>query len=491
MNNNIIARKQECEALQNCMAVNTSQLVIVYGRRRVGKTYLINQFFDDNFAFKVTGIYNEPKEVQLQSFAKALKLYFNFNQETPKSWFDAFELLRVSLTSYTKRRKKVVIFFDEFPWLDTQKSDFLAAFEWFWNDWGCAKNNLVCIICGSATSWMVDHIDHNKGGLFNRQNCRIFLEPFNLDDTNQFLLSKNIEWSLYDITSCYMIMITFFSLCILSLVFFRLSEKYNRFRWAFCGIIVLTIVAGFRDYSVGTDTRVYHTLFSNSEVYIRIVELLASKRIGFSRLEISEKAKLPANGMLSTILDNLVYSGFVRAYPYYGNKKKLTLYQLCDYYSLFYFRFLKDNYGRDENFWSNSSESPAVKAWQGFTFEQLCKDHINQIKQKIGISGVLSDESSWFVQADDENDGAQIDMLIDRRDKVINICEIKFSSDEFLIDKDYEQNLRKKINRFLEVTKSKKTIQLTMITSFGVKKNMYSNRVTNQVLLEDLFLPKK
>ena len=479
MNNNIIARKQECEALQNCMAVNTSQLVIVYGRRRVGKTYLINQFFDDNFAFKVTGIYNEPKEVQLQSFAKALKLYFNFNQETPKSWFDAFELLRVSLTSYTKRRKKVVIFFDEFPWLDTQKSDFLAAFEWFWNDWGCAKNNLVCIICGSATSWMVDHIDHNKGGLFNRQNCRIFLEPFNLDDTNQFLLSKNIEWSLYDITSCYMIMggIPFY----LSLLDKSLSLNQNIDKLFFKKNATL-----WDEFD-----HLYHTLFSNSEVYIRIVELLASKRIGFSRLEISEKAKLPANGMLSTILDNLVYSGFVRAYPYYGNKKKLTLYQLCDYYSLFYFRFLKDNYGRDENFWSNSSESPAVKAWQGFTFEQLCKDHINQIKQKIGISGVLSDESSWFVQADDENDGAQIDMLIDRRDKVINICEIKFSSDEFLIDKDYEQNLRKKINRFLEVTKSKKTIQLTMITSFGVKKNMYSNRVTNQVLLEDLFLPKK
>ena len=231
----------------------------------------------------------------------------------------------------------------------------------------------------------------------------------------------------------------------------------------------------------------YNTLFSNSAQYIKIVEILSSKKIGLTRQEISEKSGLSPNGNLSKILENLVNSGFVRSYLFYGNRKKQTVYQLCDYYTLFYFKFLKDNYGKDESFWSNSYEYPSRRAWAGFTFEQLCRDHVRQIKQKLSIAGILSTESTWFVQGDEEHDGAQIDMLIDRRDKVINVCEMKFANDKFEIDKEYEANLRRKISRFVEVTKTKKTIQLTFVTTYGVKKNMYSSRISNQVILEDLF----
>ena len=231
----------------------------------------------------------------------------------------------------------------------------------------------------------------------------------------------------------------------------------------------------------------YSTLFSNSEQYIKVVESLASKRIGLTRQEIVEKSGLSQNGNLSKIISNLVNSGFVRSYPFYGNKKKKTVYQLCDYYTLFYFKFLTDNNGKDESFWTNSYDYPARKAWTGFTFEQLCRDHVRQIKQKLSIAGILSTESSWFVKADDEHDGAQIDMLIDRRDRVINVCEMKFADDEFEIDKDYDMKLRRKINRFVQETGTKKTIQLTFVTTYGIKQNMYSSRVSNQVTLEDLF----
>ncbi|MCR5622521.1 MAG: AAA family ATPase [Treponema sp.] len=477
MQKNIIAREKECEALRECLEATSSQLVVIYGRRRVGKTFLVNQFFDDAFAFKVTGIYDKPKDVQLQAFTASLNNYFDVQLDTPGKWLDAFNLLRRNLEAASTPGKKMVLFFDEMPWLDTQKSDFLPAFEWFWNDWGCAQDNVVCIVCGSATSWMSSHIDHNKGGLFNRQNCRIYLEPFNLAETRQFLLSKNIEWSPYDIAECYMIMggIPFY----LSLLSDKLSLSQN----------IDNLF--FRKHGLLWDEfdHLYHTLFSDSEVYIRIVELLSTKGIGFSRTEISDGAKIPANGRLTAILDNLVYSGFVRAYPFYGNKKKQLLYQLCDYYTLFYYKFVKDNYGHDESFWSNSYDNPAIRAWRGFTFEQLCKDHVYQIKRKLGISGVLSNESAWFVRAGEEGEGAQIDMLIDRRDHVVNVCEMKFSADEFTIDKDYEQKLRRKVSRFVEVTGTRKSVQLTMITSYGVRKNMYSGRVTNQVLLEDLFGP--
>ena len=237
----------------------------------------------------------------------------------------------------------------------------------------------------------------------------------------------------------------------------------------------------------------YSTLFLNSDNYVKIVKTLSKKRYGLTRNEIIKETKLPSNGALSKMLSNLVDSGFVRISTFYGNTKKDVLYQLSDYYTAFYFHFVKENYGVDEHFWSNSQDNPAKTAWIGLTFEQLCKDHIKQIKQKLGISGVLTREYAWFVKAGKDEDGteqagAQIDLLIDRRDKVVNICEMKFSASDFEINKSYDRDLRNKIERFRSTTNCRKSIQITMVTTYGVKRNKYSNIVGNQVKLEDLFL---
>ncbi len=298
--------------------------------------------------------------------------------------------------------EKHVFFIDEMPWLDTHKSGFLPAFEYFWNDYGSSKDNLVFVICGSATSWMVDNLANNKGGLFDRQTCRLYLEPFTLAQTREYLLAHGMSWSEYDI---------------------------------------------------------------------------------------AEKTGIAANGKLTKILENLINSGFVRASSFYGNKKKATLYQSSDYYTNFYFRFLKDNHGKDEHYWSKALDIPSRRSWAGLTFEQVCKDHIDQIKKKLGISGVLSQEYIWFTRGDEELGtlGAQIDLLIERRDRIINVCEIKFSSDEFIIDKEYDLKLRNKMEAFKRNTSTKYGLQLTMITTYGVKNNKYSSIIGNQITLEDLF----
>ena len=470
----IIGREKEIQQLLKCYESKESQLVILYGRRRVGKTFLVNQTFEDKFDFRLSGDFNLKKNEQLFNFYDELKKRSQKEIVVPKSWREAFFQLRDYLETLDKNTKHIV-FLDEMPWLDTHKSGFLVAFEYFWNSYGANKNNLMLIVCGSATSWLVENIDHNKGGLFNRQNCRIYLEPFNLYETKKFLESKNIVWSDYDFCECYMIMggIPYYLNMIDSSIPYSQNID-NLF---------------FKKHAVLWDEfdHLYKTLFSNSESYIKVVETIFTKRIGLTRKEIVEISKLSDNNEMTKMLKNLVDSGFVREYPFYGNKKRLTKYQLADYYTMFYLKFLKDKVGKDEKFWSNTLENPARKSWAGFTFEQLCKDHIRQIKKKIGFSAVLSQESSWFVQGDEENEGAQIDMLIDRRDRVINICEMKFSSDEYSIDKDYDQNLRRKINRFAEVTGTKKALKLTFITTYGVKMNMYSQRITSQVTLEDLF----
>ncbi len=475
----LIGRSKESARLRRCMNSDSAQLIIVYGRRRVGKTFLINQYFENDFAFKLTGTFDQAKEIQLRNFASELKRKTHLDQTVPKDWIQAFDQLRDYISALDSKTKQV-IFFDEMPWLDTQKSGFVSAFEWFWNGWASTQNNLVFIVCGSATSWMADHLDSNKGGLFNRQTARLYLEPFTLYETEQYLLSKQINWSRYDITECYMILggIPYY----LNLLDPELTYTQNIDNLFFR-----------KDAELWDEfEHLYHTLFSNDAAYIRVAEALSKKRSGMTRSEISKALKIAANGNLSRILKNLKISGFVRVNNYYGNKKRDTVYQLSDYYSLFYFRFIRENYGIDGEFWSHTLDSPSRKAWAGLTFEQVCKDHIRQIKQKLGISGVLSEEYTWFSKPDDSetgNDaGAQIDLLIDRRDRVLNICEIKFSLNQYVIDKDYSENLRRKIEVFQRENNSRSALQLTLITTYGIQNNKYSSLIQRSVVLDDLFV---
>ncbi|WP_406017949.1 ATP-binding protein [Succinivibrio sp.] len=475
MNRKIIGRKKECERLDECMNADQAQLVIVYGRRRVGKTYLINEYFENRFAFKITGSYGQPKEVQLKIFDTSLSRQNGVNKLNSKDWFEAFNSLRDYLETLDTNEKQV-IFFDEMPWLDTQKSSFLAAFEWFWNDWASTRRNLIFIVCGSATSWMDEKIANNKGGLFNRQTCKLFLKPFSLNEVEEYLQSKNIEWSRYDIVQCYMIMggIPYY----LSLLNSKLSLSQN--------IDALF----FTDRGELSDEfeHLYRTLFTNSASYIKVVESLSKKKGGLTREELLKSTGRQTGGELSVILKNLELSGFIRISNFFNKKKKNALYQLCDYYTSFYFKFIKDNYGKDEHYWSNAVDNPAKRTWEGLVFEQICRDHVTSIKKKLGISGVLSEESSWYVRGDTEIQGAQIDLLISRRDHVTNLCEIKFSTGEYSIDKDYDLKLRNKVEAFRRDTNYKGTIQLVMITTFGLKKNQYSSLIQNQIVLDDLFI---
>ncbi len=474
MSDKLIGRKQECDRLKKCLDSDSAQLIVIYGRRRVGKTFLVNQFFKNRFDFKVTGLYNEPKETQIKAFMTELNNQTQKENLIPKDWIDAFNLLKNYLKSLPQDEKHIV-FFDEFPWFDTAKSGFLSAFEWFWNDWGVTQDNLVLLVCGSATSWMIENIDKNKGGLFNRQTARLYLEPFTLKETEEYLKSRNINWERYDIAECYMVM---------GGIPFYLSQldsdlDYTR------NIDNLF----FRKRAVLWDEfqHLYKTLFSNSEQHIKVVEALSTKRIGLTKSEIHEKTKLPPNGAFNKVLENLINSGFVRVYSYFGDKKSKTLYQLSDYYTMFYYKFLKNKDGKDESFWTNGIGSPSRNAWAGFTFEQLCKDHVKQIKNKLGISGVLTKESSWFFQEKEDQDGVQIDMIIDRDDRIINLCEMKFSMNEFEIDKEYQQKLLNKIDTFRKETNTKKNLQLTFVTTFGLKKNMYFGKVQKEIVLDDLF----
>ena len=475
MNKNIIGRKQEISRLQELYKSNKPEFIAVFGRRRVGKTYLVREMLEKEFVFDLAGLAKGHMQKQLINFSYALQQFSEQEFPVPNSWLEAFEQLISYLKTCPKKRK--VIFIDEISWLDTHKSDFLMALEHFWNGWACSKRDILLIVCGSATSWIVNNLINNRGGLYNRVTASIELVPFTLQETELFLKSKNIRWSHYQIAEIYMIMggIPFY----LEKLQQGSSVPQNIDRIFFS-----------KNAELKTEfKRLFSSLFKHSENYEKFVEVLAANRNGLTRKEILEKTGMKSGNKITIILNNLEYSGFIRPYsqPTKKSEKKIEIiYQLVDAFSLFYFRFMHNNNFRDEKFWTNTINKPQHNAWVGLSFEIVCLLHVKEIKKKLEVLGVQSSEYAW--RSKNSEPAVQIDLLLDRADNIVNVCEIKYSNMPFTIDKEYEEKLRIKVETFRLKIMPRKAIHLLMITTFGVKQNKYCGIIQNEVTIEDLFV---
>mgnify|MGYP003429465932 FL=1 len=470
----IIGRTEEQETLRSAAESEYSELVAVYGRRRVGKTFLIRETFGYKFTFQHTGLAKGNTKDQLFSFAISLRDAGYDDCPFPKSWLEAFNLLSHFLNNSTDDKK--IVFLDELPWMDTPRSNFISAFEHFWNGWASARKDIVLIICGSATSRIISKVINDHGGLHNRVTQRIALQPFTLRECEQFARHRQLEMNRYQIAECYMVMggIPYY---------WNLLERGQSLTQNIDKLFFATNGKLANEFN-----QLYASLFKSPELYIAVVTALGKKKAGMTRDEILKSIAQQSNGALSKVLDELEYCGFIRKYNGYGKKSKQAVFQLIDNYTLFYFKFIQQNENNDEHFWSTSIDSAAHRAWSGLAFERLCLVHTRQIKAALGIAGVLSNIYSWRKEADEYSDGAQIDLLIDRNDQVINICEMKFSMSEYAIGATYERNLRNKKTAFINATNTRKAIHLTMVTTYGIRHNSHSGIIQSEVVLDDLFL---
>ena len=476
MKNNIIGRKSEQDTLACIYESRQSEFVAICGRRRVGKTFLVREYFEQEMVFQASGLAGGNTQEQLKNFFYTLRRYDRKVSSLPHDWLDAFEMLISYLDSLSQVERKVV-FLDELPWMDTVGSDFISALEHFWNGWASARRDIVLIVCGSATSWMMDKLINNHGGLYGRLTHRLFLQPFSLGESETFLKNKGMMLSRYEMAELYMILggIPYY----LNLLDERLSLAQNIDRMLFNPNGQL-----YNEFSI-----LYRSLFKDSEAYVKVVECLNKRGYGMTRTEIANAAQMKSGKTLTTILDNLESCGFIRKYVNFGCSTRKSLYQLVDFFTLFYFRFLRDSSFRNLLYWSKLQRTPRFYAWAGISFEILAMNHISQVKQRLGIAGVSTNLYSWRSKSSGEADerAVQIDMVIERGDNTINLCEMKFSEGEFAINKDYDKILRNKIARFMEETKTRKSIQLTFISSYGLQRNMYSGIAQNEVVLDDLF----
>ena len=470
MKENIIGREKEKALLDNIFQSGKAEFVAVCGRRRVGKTFLVKEYYEGDIIFQTAGLAKEGIRRQIKSFYEDLLEYGLPQQaERPKDWIDIFSLLRTLIKQSDKERK--VILLDELPWMDTARSGFISALEHFWNAWASGRHDIVLVVCGSSTSWMMDKLINNHGGLHNRLTHRIFLAPFTLHESELFLQNKGLMLSRYDIAVCYMIMggIPYY----LDMLDTRMSLSQNIDQLMFRPNGALT-----HEFQ-----NLYAALFQNSDAYITIVEALSRKRIGLSRSEIIQATGMESGSRLTTILHNLEWCGFIRQYKHYkAVRKESTLYQLTDFFTLFHFRFLTD---KKVTSWQTLQGKPTFHTWAGLTFELLALSHIQQMKQRLGISGIETTEYAW--RCTDAEQGAQIDLVVERADNTMNLCEIKFSIAPYVIDKACEMNLRNKLAKLASELGKRKSIQLTFVSTFGLQPNAHSGVVNNEVVLDDLF----
>ena len=468
MQEELIGRKEERETLERLYKSRKSEFAVLYGRRRVGKTFLVTRHFEKRFTFHCIATANVPFERQIKNFHAALVRYDSTFRERdlPKDWFEAFQYL-IELAEKSPNEKKV-LFFDELPWFDTHKSDFIPSLEHFWNSWAALRSDILLIGCGSAASWMITKIIRDKGGLHNRITERILLQPFTLQETEAFLKSRGGVYDRYQILELYM--------AVGGIPFYLDNIRTNR-------SVVQNIDRMFFSPSGIMRTEyhdLYRSLFKNYERHVQVIEALSKKTYGLNRKELIKASELKDGGSFSKVLKELEQSGFINRYYPFGKKQRNVIYQLSDPYTLFYLTFVRGSKAEGDGAWETRINSPQWNAWSGIVFELICRYHVASLKKHLGIGRVYTETSVW--RSTKKKGGAQIDLVLDRNDRVINLCEIKFSQNPFVVSKEYAEKLNHKMRLFREETNTKKTLFLTLIAANGLKTNAYSEQMVRDVL---------
>lgn len=481
----IVGRKTELAILNRLYASSRAEFLAVYGRRRIGKTYLISEYFKSKgYYFELTGAKDADLKTQLSNFREEFAdvFYAGEKQEMPKSWQEAFNQLRRKVQELSQN-EKIIIFLDELPWLASRRSGILKSLEHVWNRYLSRLNNVILIVCGSAASWMLKKIIYNKGGLYGRLTAEISLKPFTLGEAELYLQAQGINLDRRQIIELY---------------------------FAFGGVAkyLANIGKGKSSAQIISETcfsptgalplefpKLYESLFDKPQQHIAIVTCLASKKSGMTQEEILNKTGMSSGGGFTHLLQELEDSGFILSAAEFSHKKKETKYRLIDEYSLFYLTWIKPALEQQlknvaQNYWHSIQNSPAYNTWAGLAFEGICLKHVDKIIEALKISMVARSTTTWsYRSAKEENQkGAQIDLVIDRADQCINLCELKFCNSNFLVTKEYADNLRYKKSCFQQQTETKKSLFITLITSYGATVNQhFLASVDNQLAMEVLF----
>ena len=483
----IIGRKQEIETLKHVCAAKEAQFIAIYGRRRIGKTHLIREFFRPraDVYFSITGLKDGSLSEQLKLLQEEIEKVFFKQTRIPEitSWREGLKLLASLLKEHhpESKGKQLVIFLDELPWLATPRSGLVQALDHVWNTELSQIPGTRLIVCGSAASWIIDHLINAKGGLHNRITRKIPLFPFDLSETFEYLQSLGMHLNRIQTLEIYMAIggVAHY----LSQIEKGLSARQNISKLCFSPPGLL------RDEF----NNLFRSLFDNSENHSKIIQALATRNEGLTRNEIILLTKIPSGGRLAKWLTELEQAGFIDAFVPFGKTEKYSTYRIVDEYVWFYFKWIKKapKHLDAENYWEKMTSSNAYQSWAGFAFEAICLKHLRQIKEELNIQNLVTRSSPWrYIPAknDLQDQGAQIDLVMDRTDDAITLVEIKYSSGIFVVEKYYSRELKKKAEVFEAKTGTRKQLFMVLVTTHGLKANTWSEGlITKVVTLDALF----
>lgn len=467
----MVGRRKEQQQLRELADSNEAEFVVVYGRRRVGKTYLVRETFDGDFTFCHSGMARVGMTKQLRAFRSSLREWGNEKCPQLTNWIDAFDELKRVIKGSERRRK--IIFIDEMPWMDTPKSGFVPALENFWNGWASARKDVMLVVCGSATSWIIDKVLRNKGGLHDRVTWQISLEPFTLKECELYAQSRGLDYTRRMVIECYMALggIPYY---------WRMLRRGMSPAQDFDELF----------FSPNGQLRfefdeLYASLFKRKEPYIKIVTALGMRADGMSREELMAASGLSDGGRVGKYLNELEACGFIRRFRAVGKKTKDAVFQLIDSYTLFHQRFIAgaDSAARR---WTDRLETSEYYAWAGCAFERVCLQHVQLIKRALEIGGVKTTEYSWRGIAPDGRP-VQIDLLIDRNDGIADLCEMKFTKDAYALTEDEWNRIVRRRGALRNVLPANKAIHVVMVTAQPMIRNAWSKEVMAFVSAEDLF----
>ncbi len=475
----IIGRRRELEELEKAYKSREAQFITVFGRRRVGKTFLIREFFKEKGChfFHATGVEHGKQPEQLEKFIQALSKTFLRGSKvaTPQNWSEAFAALQFEIE---KLDGKVVIFLDELPWMATRRSRLLFEIDYYWNNMWAGMPNVTLVVCGSASSWIVRKIIKGKGGFHKRTTLKLDVKSFNLSETREYLRDHRVSLSDKHIVSLYMALggIPYY----LNLVNSKQTSQKNIQRLFF----------GVNSPLLDEFNVLFDSLFYNPEPYKEIIRELSKRNKGMIRAEIERMAPSASRGgTLTKRLEELCFSGFISGYSSWKNPDEV-FYKVTDEFCLFYLKWVESQ-GKskfDDDYWISQSSKPAYRAWAGYAFEAVCGKHIHKILRAIGIRSGEPMNPWRYVPLAWNEEGAQVDLVIEQLDNAITLLEIKYTDKPFVIDKRYAANLNRKIRVFKKVTGTTEDVFLAMVAANGVKKTAYSEEMLSAVVtLEDLF----
>ncbi len=471
----LTGREREIATLNKALSSTEAEMISVIGRRRVGKTFLIHSVYKEKIVFEISGLQYATKKDQLRNFQQQMRLAFPDLDQQPlaQDWLDAFFQLTAALDATDDGKTKRVIFFDEVPWLATHKGKFLMGLTYFWNSWA-VRRNVVIVICGSAASWMIKKILRDKGGLHNRVTRRIRLRPFNLSDTAAYLRARHINMNQRQLLLLYMAMGGIPHYLKEVEAGESAAQAIDRIAFSENGLLKDEFNA------------LYPALFDQSEYHVKVIRALGKTQQGYDRQQLISVMGVADGGYLSRVLEELIESGFITAYPVYGKKKKGLRFRLTDHYSSFYLRYIEpNNYGGAGSFMA-LSQSQSFKSWCGYAFETVVLEHIPQLKSALKIAGLFTQTSTFYQAGSKASEGAQIDLVLDRNDGVINLIEAKFYDEPFALDKTTADNLRKKQRVFNQATNSRKQISWVMVGAEGVVANSHSLGTVDHLFSADI-----